>query len=96
MPNHVTHDPAAARFTARVDGSVAEQTYRIADGVMTILHTRVPDAIAGRGIAGTLTAAALAHARAQGLKVVPQCSYVAAYVEKHSEYADLVASSAQR
>jgi predicted GNAT family acetyltransferase len=49
----------------------------------------VPAAIGGRGIAGRLVRAALEHARAAGLKVVPRCSYVADYLDKHPEYADL-------
>ena len=96
MPIHLTNDPGAGRVSARVDGTEAHNTYTIQDGVMTITHTHVPEAIAGRGVAGALTAAALAHARSQGLKVVPQCGYVAAYVQKHPEYADLVAPSTQR
>ena len=36
-------------------------------------------------------AAALAHARAEGRRVVPECSYVAAYFGKHPEHASLLA-----
>lgn len=91
MPIHLTHDAAGDRFVARIDGVEAENSYSIHERVMTITHTRVPEAIAGRGIAGALTAAALEYARARGLTVVPQCAYVAAYVGKHPEYAALVA-----
>jgi predicted GNAT family acetyltransferase len=58
--------------------------------VMTITHTGVPTALGGRGLAGEITKFALDHARAQGWKVIPQCSYVAAYINKHPEYTALV------
>jgi len=86
----VTHDPAGARFRLDLDGHGAVLEYRLRDGAMVITHTRVPDAIGGRGIAAALVRAALAHARAEGLKVVPECSYVAVFMQRHGEYADLL------
>lgn len=51
----------------------------------------VPPAIGGRGIVGELVRASLDFARNQGLKVVPQCSYAADWIDKHPDYADLLA-----
>jgi N-acetylglutamate synthase-like GNAT family acetyltransferase len=59
--------------------------HRLADGVMTITHTRVPPAIGGRGIAAQLMEAALSAARAAGWSVNPACSYAKAYLEKHPQ-----------
>jgi predicted GNAT family acetyltransferase len=84
------HDPAARRFSARLDGHEAELDYALRGGRMVIEHTGVPEAIGGRGVAAALVKAALEHARAQGWRVVPACSYSAAYVQRHPEYADLV------
>ena len=64
--------------------------YRLDDGVITLVHTEVPEAFSGQGHAATLAGAALADARERGLRVVPTCSYVAAYIDKHPEHADLV------
>lgn len=86
----IQHDPAAQRFHIRVDGQEAELTYRLRNGGMVIDHTGVPEAIGGRGIAAGLVKAALEYARAAGWKVVPACSYAAAYVARHPEYADLL------
>ena len=55
---------------------------------MTITHTRVPDAIGGRGVAAALTRAALALARESGWSVNPACSYAAAYLARHPEEVD--------
>ena len=86
----VHHDPDARRLHTRVEGHEAELRYSLRDGRMVIDHTGVPDAIGGRGIAGILVKAALDLARARGWRVVPACSYSAAYVQRHPEYADLI------
>ena len=65
--------------------------YRVDGRVMTMHHTYVPPALAGRGIAANLVGVALAHARDQGLQVRPTCSYVARYMQRHPETLDLLA-----
>ncbi len=87
----IHHDGDMRRFATTVDGAKAYLDYRQADGVMSITHTWVPAEIGGRGIAGQLVRAALEHARASGLKVEPACSYAAGWIQRHPEYADLVA-----
>ena len=82
----ISHDPAGHRFSTVVDGVEALLDYRLHGGVMTIMHTGVPEAIGGRGIAGALVKAAMDHARAEGLKVNPACSYSAVWMERHPEY----------
>ncbi len=62
----------------------------MAGHAIVFTHTGVPPEIEGRGIAGALTRAALEYARVQQLKVVPQCPFVRKYLEKHSEFRDLV------
>ena len=86
----VHHYPDARRLHTRVEGHEAELRYSLRGGRMVIDHTGVPDAIGGRGIAGILVKAALDLARARGWRVVPACSYSAAYVQRHPEYADLI------
>lgn len=53
-------------------------------------HTGVPPAYEGQGIASALVKEGLAYARKEGYKVVPLCSFVAAYIKRHPEYADLL------
>ena len=90
----IQHHPGAGRFEAEVDGLRCLCAYHLVDGVMWLTHTEVPPALEGRGIAAALVAAALAHARAQGWKVRPACSYVRAYMRRHPETADLLATAA--
>lgn len=75
-----------------VKGLLAVITYRRSPGVISLDHTGVPVPIEGHGVAAKLTRAALDFARAEKLRVVPACSYVAAFVQKHSEYQDLVSA----
>jgi uncharacterized protein len=81
----VKHDTTAQRFCAEVEGERAVLDYTLVDGVMTITHTRVPAVIARRGIAAELMRAALQTARESHWKVVPACSYAAAYMRKHGD-----------
>lgn len=85
----VRHDEAASRFVAEVEGLVAHADYELDGCRMVFTHTFVPAELRGRGLAEHLVRAALAHARARGLRIVPACSYVAAFVARHSEFADL-------
>lgn len=87
----VVHRPEEARFEVLVDGQRSSVEYRQRDGVMCIVHTGVPPALEGRGIAAALVESALAHARAQGWKVQPMCSYVRVYMRRHPQTQDLLA-----
>lgn len=87
----ITHHGIPGRFVTEVDGHVANLDYEMSDGIMHITHTRVPQAIGGRGIAGKLVEAAFHHARIEGWRVRPLCNYADAWVRRHPEYADLVA-----
>jgi predicted GNAT family acetyltransferase len=84
----ISHDQNAARFTTEVEGHQAELDYSVAGDVMTITHTRVPQPIAGRGVAAELMRAALKLAAERGWSINPACSYAAAYMRKHGQGAD--------
>jgi len=89
----VTDNAAADRYEIAADGGVAIAAYRLGDGVITFTHTEVPAALEGRGIASRLIKGALADVRARGLKVVPLCSFVAGYIQRHPEEQNLLASA---
>jgi predicted GNAT family acetyltransferase len=91
MTLQIEHLPERGRFQAHVEGRLCVADYRLADRVMTVLHTEVPTPLEGRGIAGELVQALLDHAAAHGLKVRPLCSYARAYMRRHPETAALLA-----
>lgn len=93
MPNSttVTNDPAAGRFEAHSEHGVAHLKYVARGDVLDLVHTEVPQEAEGQGIGTALARAALDHARSEGKKVIPSCPFVRTYIERHGEYADLVA-----
>lgn len=78
------------RFEIARDGHVAYLEYNLAGKVLQLIHSEVPEALRGHGLASELAQGALEWARANGVKVDVICPSVAAYLEKHPEYADLV------
>ena len=87
----VRDNPLLGRYEMPVDNDVAFITYRRTAGVVTMLHAAVPSRLSGRGIGTSLVRGALDLARAEGSKVVPLCSFVAAFIDRHVEYQDLLA-----
>lgn len=90
-PLRIQHDEPQSRFTADVDGHICVVNYQLRDDTMIVQHTGVPQAVGGRGVAAALTRYALDTARERGWRVVPLCSYTAAYIARHPTYQDLVA-----
>jgi len=89
----VRHNAAAGRFEADVDGGIAHADYRLHDGVMRLVPTEVPPAAQGQGIAAHVVRAALDYARANGLRVLPLCSYVRSFMRRHPDTQDLLPAS---
>ena len=83
------------QYEVHLRGQVAVLQYKRMEGRIILIHTEVPPALEGHGIAGMLARTALEAARADGLEVVPRCSYVAAYIRRHREYLPLVNSAEQ-
>ncbi|HTL66528.1 MAG TPA: GNAT family N-acetyltransferase [Lacunisphaera sp.] len=91
VPPVIEHLREAHRFETTIEGYRSVCEYTRGDGVMILTHTLVPPELRGRGVAEALVRAALAEARARGWRVVPQCSYVAKFIERHAEFQDLLA-----
>lgn len=89
----VVDNPDEHRFEARVHGGLAGSLYhRERPGRLVLVHTEVDDELEGHGVGGRLVAGALDDIRARGLRVTAVCPFAAAYIERHAEYADLVAA----
>lgn len=67
--------------------------YEVRDDVMAMRHTEVDSAYEGQGLGSKLARGALDDARARRLSVIPNCPFVAGYIKRHDEYADLVPSA---
>jgi predicted GNAT family acetyltransferase len=91
MLTNIEHNADTHRFEVRLDDHVGYLSYLLKDGVINYNHTIVPKALGGRGIGTELVKYALAYARVNHLKVIPACSFVEAYINKHPEHQDLLA-----
>jgi len=87
----VTDNAAACRFELVEAGQTAFADYVRQDGRLVIPHVEAPIALRGTGAAGRLMEGVAAHARAEGVQIVPLCSYAAAWLRRHPEHADLIA-----
>ncbi len=87
----VEHREKARRFTVRTDAGTAYLRYERPDErTIDLKHTGVPEAAEGRGVGSALARAAFDYARAQGLRVVVTCPFVATWVKRHPEVRDVL------
>ena len=92
MANRVVDNPAALRYELWTDEVLAGWIqYTRSGDVVTLVHTDVDPAFEGRGLGSVLVAGTLDDVRTQGKRIRPLCPFVAAYLRRHPEYADLVA-----
>ena len=91
----VTDVPEAGRYEARADDRVLGlAAYQRQGDRVVFTHTEVDPDAEGGGVGSTLVRGALDDVRARGLRAVPRCSFVRAWIDRHSDYADLVDSPA--
>lgn len=86
----VVHEPAAARFTVGTEAGVARLDYLLSPGLIVLSHTEVPVGAEGQGVASALAKADLDRARAEGLKVMPVCPFVAGHIRRPVGERDLL------
>jgi predicted GNAT family acetyltransferase len=80
-----------SRFELPVEGHLATAAYERHGDRIVFTHTIVPVELEGQGIGSRLVREALARVRDEGLKVVPHCAFLRAYIERHPEAQDLLA-----
>lgn len=85
----VVRNDAQHRFEIHQDGQLAQLTYDESGDEIALVHTEVPPSLEGDGYGSALAQAALEYARAEHLRVIPSCPFVAAYIQKHPQYQDL-------
>jgi hypothetical protein len=86
----VVDNTAERRFEINLEGETAFAEYRLIEHGIILPHTVVPEAFEGKGVGGKLARYAMQYARERGLKIIPLCPFMAAYMAKHPETHDLV------
>lgn len=93
MESKVVNNPDEARYEVWADGELGGfAQYRSHGQRITLFHTEIDPRLEGRGLGSQLARGTLDDTRAQGIAVVPTCPFIASYIRKHPEYADLVAA----
>ena len=88
--SEVRDNKGESRFELEEEGALAFASYDLSGDTISFTHTIVPEEVEGRGVGSRLIKGALDDARERGLKVVPICSFVRTYIERHPEMQDLV------
>lgn len=92
MSVEVRDNRAGKRYELLVDGDVRGRIrYTAEPGTLTLIHTEIDADLEGHGLGSRLVQEALEDIRARKLRLVPICPFIRSYLERHREYADLVA-----
>ncbi|MFC5730157.1 MULTISPECIES: GNAT family N-acetyltransferase [Nocardioides] len=90
MTLQVVDAPERQRYEAIRDGAVLGfAAYQKTDELIVFTHTEVDPALEGQGVGGALVQGALDHVRTLGLRVLPICPFVQAWMDRHPDYIDL-------
>jgi predicted GNAT family acetyltransferase len=93
-PEDVIRNEAENRFEVELNGALAQTQYVHRGRKILFTHTEVPPAFEGQGVGNALARAALDYAKREGLRVVPLCPFIAAFIKRHKEYQSLVEDEA--
>jgi uncharacterized protein len=88
--NDIVNNKPQQRYELAVDGHIAATYYKVEGKIITFVHTEVPPELSGKGIGSKLIRGALDQVRAEGFKVIAQCPFVKAFIEKNADYQDLL------
>jgi hypothetical protein len=89
-PSDVVNDEDHHRLVMARDGQEAELMYERVGNQLLLIHTEVPEEIAGQGIAASLVEAAVRWAERDTLVIVPWCPYVRKRLQEHPDVAAAV------
>lgn len=80
------HNEKDRRFEVHIEDNTAFVDYKLFKGGIAYIHTEVPKALGGKGIASFLAKGVLDYAKTNSLKVKPYCPFIKAYIDRHPEY----------
>ncbi|HUN70848.1 MAG TPA: GNAT family N-acetyltransferase [Steroidobacteraceae bacterium] len=93
LTDAVRDEPMRRRYELDLEGGLAFIDYRREGRKVIMTHAEVPAALRGAGVGSALVKGALALVRERGEKVVPRCSFVAQYMQRHPQTLDLLAGA---
>lgn len=91
----LNNNELSRQFELVIDQVKAKIEYDLQKDRIFLLHTEVPQALAGRGVGNAIVEKALQYIDANNLKLVPLCPFVASYLKKHPDWKRLLAPGIQ-
>ena len=88
----ITNNQLAGCFEIAQGGHTAILEYLVTGGLMTLVHTEVPEELGGKGLGGKLVKFALEHAKRNNLRIAVHCEFAQSYISSHKEYSSLLCS----
>lgn len=95
MSYELIHNEASSQFEFQIDGKAAFVEYFTEDKKIYLTHTEVPESLRGHGIATELIKQTLAYIKRHHWTLIPQCSFVVAYVNDHPEWRSILSEGYQ-
>lgn len=86
-----TATPAGGRYELLIEGDTAFVEYTRSGDTLILAHTLVPAQHEGKGVGSRLVRAVLEDLRTKGVRIIPQCPFIAAYIRRHPEWQSLLA-----
>jgi predicted GNAT family acetyltransferase len=80
------NNEADHKFEITVNGEIAFIDYLQRGDAYLLVHTEVPEALQGQGVAAALVEKTFKYLEANGFKMRPYCEYVQAYLNRHPEW----------
>ena len=87
----LTDNKAIHNFELLINGQRAFIDYKTKDNKIYLIHTEVPPALQGMGVAEALVEKAFYYIEQQGQKIVPLCTYVKLFLKRHPHWQKLLA-----
>ena len=81
-----------SQYEMRINGHLAKIEYSNKSGKIFLIHTEIPEELAGKGVARYLAKEVFKIIEEEGMTIVPMCKYIKSYIRKHPEYHSLVAT----
>ena len=91
----IKHDIDNQKFSVVIDGLESHLEYIKNNQILNVIHTYVPSFLRGRGIAAKLVEAVIEYAKSNNFRIIPSCSYVKVYFDRHSENKSLLYNSGE-
>lgn len=88
---HIIDNKEKSRFETEIEGHEAFVEYSMKPNVISLNHTEVDKALAGKGVGSEMIENVLLEVELRGLKVIPECPFIKKYIEKHPEWKSILA-----